>query len=1419
MRTARVLSAAVVAAVLGLPHARTRAATATWQGGGTTLNWSDAANWTGNLPADNDVVFGSAGAGATQTTITNVVDANFTIQSLLYGQAFTTIPDTFHTTQIAGGVTLNITGDNGLRAGLTAAPPLSGPISFTSITGPGLLNVSNTNAEIVVTNNWSTPTANPGQAVLDLSGLATFNANVNNLLVGTSTGGAEPPRVSSPDRLVLAGTNKVTASTIEIGSFEGQGELLLGGGNTLSVDTLRVGYGNASGRAAFDGNRANAWLALNQHSPTGVVINVGDMGPQTSLPLTTSGDLDLSGGTATVFAQSIVVGRSTSTDPTAVAAGSMTVNAGPISTSSLVVGQTTGGSKSSATGTFTLTGGLAEIGPVLLADRHGTGAVSGTLNVAAGTLTMNYANIVDGGGTSTVIVGPNASLELWSSPYSPAGNLGSAAEPIDQVVVNGTIRGSVNSYVRDLSGSGTIEVLGTMTLLNSGNATIGNVFTGHGRLELAGSGTVTLAGTSSISAITRIHVGANEVLDTTAKPLHLRAAPTADATNLSGYGTVLGTLFVDGGTTLFPGSDRAAGTITFQDTLAPAGGTLTFDLADNTTVGGGVNDLIQTRDLVISNSTVTVSPTAGRLASGTYRLINYSGAVSGSLSNLVLAGPLLSMRQSAALDTTTPGQVNLVVSGSGPESLVWSGATSAAWNLKGNSNFVNGGGAGAADKFYQFDALAFTDASTNTTAINLQGDLAPGILTVSATRDYTFAGSGSITGATGLTKSGAGKLTLGNNSGRNTFTGPVTILGGTLSVPQFGTGPATALGAQTTDPAYLVLDGGTLQSTAPATTLTRGFTLGLNGGALDASGTGAFSVGTNGMTLAFTGAGPRTLILTGTSTAANYLGLPITDGPGGTTALVKNGAGTWGLAAPNSFTGTITVNAGILQAAGRGVAASTNPVVVNPGGTLDVGGSTLYRPLVIIGAGAGGKGALVNNGSASNYRALTHLTLAGDAAVGGSGRLDVRGTLDGALLSTSGNGYKLTKVGPAQFSLVNVAVDPKLGDIDIQQGVFNAECEGVLPQLFTTSLGDPDKTITVAPGAVLAFYGMETPIDKRLQLNSGTFRVAWGPTNAFVGPVSVNGSATLDLQAGSVLRLGGVISGANGALTEIGNGTAILEGLNTYTGTTRVSAGTLRVTGSISESAGISVDASATFDAAASQRVQSLSVAAGGKAIVSTGVLTVGDGSNSAPLNLGTAAASATLDLQKNGIVIDTAPGAEADALALVRERILAAFKPAGGGAAWTGAGITSSDAATDRAKAVGYALAGETLGASGGDFMGTAADASSVLARYTLLGDATLDGTVDFNDLVKLAQDYNTTVPAGESGWYHGDFNYDDKVDFNDLVKLAQNYNGSLPVAVTSPSGAIFNDELARALASVPEPSLLGLLGTLLVARRRRRP
>jgi hypothetical protein len=110
-------------------------------------------------------------------------------------------------------------------------------------------------------------------------------------------------------------------------------------------------------------------------------------------------------------------------------------------------------------------------------------------------------------------------------------------------------------------------------------------------------------------------------------------------------------------------------------------------------------------------------------------------------------------------------------------------------------------------------------------------------------------------------------------------------------------------------------------------------------------------------------------------------------------------------------------------------------------------------------------------------------------------------------------------------------------------------------------------------------------------------------------------------------------------------------------------------------------------------------------------------------------------------------------------------------------------------------------------------------LLRYTLTGDATLDGRVNFNDLLTLSRNYNV---VGTGKWTAGDFNYDDNVNFSDLLVLARNYNAALPSSPIPGATAGFEADLASAFASVPEPSLLALGGAvaapLLLRRRARR-
>jgi len=79
------------------------------------------------------------------------------------------------------------------------------------------------------------------------------------------------------------------------------------------------------------------------------------------------------------------------------------------------------------------------------------------------------------------------------------------------------------------------------------------------------------------------------------------------------------------------------------------------------------------------------------------------------------------------------------------------------------------------------------------------------------------------------------------------------------------------------------------------------------------------------------------------------------------------------------------------------------------------------------------------------------------------------------------------------------------------------------------------------------------------------------------------------------------------------------------------------------------------------------------------------------------------------------------------------------------------------------------------------------------LPGDANLDGTVNFDDLLIVAQHYGK---SGGQAFTDGDFNADGGVGFDDLLVLAQNYGQ------TGGAGAI--------AVPVPEPSGLAVLGVL---------
>ena len=437
-------------------------------------------------------------------------------------------------------------------------------------------------------------------------------------------------------------------------------------------------------------------------------------------------------------------------------------------------------------------------------------------------------------------------------------------------------------------------------------------------------------------------------------------------------------------------------------------------------------------------------------------------------------------------------------------------------------------------------------------------------------------------------------------------------------------------------------------------------------------------------------------------------------------------------------------------------------------------------------------------------------------------------TVDGQTVTGASVDVLPRNVSRFLFGAIQTNLDYFTGDI-AQVQMFNGVLSGAQVNGIGSALsGTYGITNGFAAGSLLP---QATPVsitaaDGVLDLSDGTVTI--GSLQGVAGSQVLMGAGALTIGTDNTSpTFSGKINGT-GNLTKIGSGVQTLDAVQGYTGATLVNDGILRVTGSVANSSGVTVGAAtATFEAGSSQVVKNLTVTAGQAKVTRTGpilVLTVGDNTNSTPLSI---SAAGKVDLTTNAMVVDHTVGGEAATLQLVRSKIIAGYN----GGNYQGNGITSSSAAADTKKAVGYAQPSEVTLGAGHTFLGQVVDDSSVLIRYTFNGDANLDGTVGFTDLVAVAQHYGQTLndavnsPATftNSTWTHGDFNYDGVVGFPDLESVAQNYGGVLPAAIPGATPR-FNADVAAAFASVPEPSsallILGVAGLSLSRRvRSKRP
>jgi fibronectin-binding autotransporter adhesin len=729
--------------------------------------------------------------------------------------------------------------------------------------------------------------------------------------------------------------------------------------------------------------------------------------------------------------------------------------------------------------------GLAETGAGILV-LGGSNTISGPLNLNGGELqffSLTNLPLVSGaisavnfgGGALLWAPGNTIDISALGIPISFAGNAG---------FDTGTNNVSFSTGFGD-GGSGGLTKLGGGTLtLNTFVYYLGTTKVSKGVLALGSSG--------SFSSSTNIIVLSGATLDVSAL-----GGLTLNQ-NLSGAGTVLGSISDSSGVTIASGytATGAAGTLTINGSLSlNGGGALTYGLANVTTSGGGVNDLIAvTGNLNISGPTaLSVNLINGAPGLGTYTLFSYN-TFSGSVANLQV--PL----GFTITNNTSTKTIGLVVTHV-PASLTWHGDGSAnVWDVDFTANWLQ---SGTNQFFFAGDSVTFDDTGSDSPAINISASVSPASVTVNASQSYDFSGAAIVTGK--LIKSNTGTLILENN---NTYSGPTVIGGGTLQV------------------------GGSVNSGAVGTLGTGPIT---NNGALVFDLATNYSVTTN-------------IFGTGNITNMGSSGTVTLSGSVNGGGVYMAGSGIMVLSGSNSYTGQTIVSSGSLRPENNhALGAGTASTVVSNGAQLyiDVSSTITNKPLSLAGTGLTGDGALrAGGGGATTIGGVITLVTNAQISVDGGATLNLTNATGinapGINLIIAGGGVG-NITGPLTLGA---------GSVTVGGGTWNIAATN-------TYTGDTiinGGTLIIPAKTALGPVSILTPA--YVQLNGGSLGVTNNITFADgLGGFTANGGfGGFNVGAGATLTISNQISGT-GTIIKSGPGTLILSGSNTFTGILNIDTG------------------------------------------------------------------------------------------------------------------------------------------------------------------------------------------------------------------------------------------------------------------------
>jgi len=466
-------------------------------------------------------------------------------------------------------------------------------------------------------------------------------------------------------------------------------------------------------------------------------------------------------------------------------------------------------------------------------------------------------------------------------------------------------------------------------------------------------------------------------------------------------------------------------------------------------------------------------------------------------------------------------------------------------------------------------------------------------LTLTVTGDMVLNAS-VVGGATGQThtfsKTGTGLLTYSPSS--VTFTNSPTFRVNQGTVNFAGVGSFTGIG--TLNIGNATTTAGTLTYTGSGGALAP-TTLNLNTTTanvyLNASGTGALTIG--GTITAVAGA--KTFVLGGTNTADNTISSVI---PANATNLQKIGVGTWVLAptSSNLFTGSTTVSGGTLKltdSAGVDILPDAGAVVFNvdaftqaAGGTLNYIGGAQTETVGAL-TGTAGHGVVTASSGALNFTSLGTRAVGSTINVSNTGTVNITGTtgfMNAGLYFNSGDfaysGAGTTLRAPVYGTDAGF-VDAAAGAATLTAASHNQVTGAITAQTTVTVSSlkiNGANNLTLASGQTITI-GATAPAGAGILQAGGSSIISGG--TALAASAAGNDFAVRVDGGANTLTINTPMTVSTAGLTKSGDGTLILGGANTYSGTVTINEGMLQMaSGGLlgATNIGLAVRQGATFD-------------------------------------------------------------------------------------------------------------------------------------------------------------------------------------------------------------------------------------------------